>query len=192
MSFLAFPHHPSSRIVVLRLRQSQLSSSASTCDDQPIRTLDYRRQISLLCLILPSPNWNISIQVLHHVKPIKNEGFMLPLKVGPSVWNRQHLQQATMAVQGPESQKATKQLASVPAPKKNKFWKKHIECWQCKYNIPIAVIEGHISSLVCRVCTPFEVLRGKTVCPPSLGTVWSQIKRPCDGNARDIITSWFP
>ncbi len=76
----------------------------------------YQRQISLLCLILQSPNWNNSIQVLH-VKPIENEGFLLPLKVVPSVWNRQHLQQAAMAVQGPESQ-ATKQLVSVPAPKK--------------------------------------------------------------------------
>ena len=131
MSFPSFPSfpHPSLRIVVLRLRQSQLSSSASTCDDQrlksvslPIRAPDYQRQISLLCWILQSPNWNNSIQVLHHVKPIENEGFLLPLKVVPSVWNRQHLQQAAMAVQGPESQ-ATKQLVSVPAPEKSVYEK---------------------------------------------------------------------
>lgn len=85
----------------------------------------------------------------------------------PFVWNRQHLQQATKAVQGPESQ-ATKQLASVPAQKK-KFWKKHIECWQCKYPNRSHWRSYFIFGQFMSYMHPFEVLRGTLFAHQALG-----------------------
>lgn len=97
----------------------------------------------------------------------------------PFVWNRQHLQQATKAVQGPESQ-ATKQLASVPAQKKS-FGKSILNVDNA--NIQIAVIEGHISSLVslCRICTPLKFWEEH--CLPT---------KPWDSLISDKETLWFP
>lgn len=96
----------------------------------------------------------------------------------PFVWNRQHLQQATKAVQGPESQ-ATKQLASVPAQKKKVLEKAYwMLTMQISKSQSLKVI-FHLWSVYV-VYAPLWSSERNTVCPPSLGTVWSQIKRPCD------------